>query len=208
MVNPEILQSLAKLDPKLEPVISHYELKVESRDTEDVYFSLLRAINAQQLSVKAASTIFGRFLQLFENGYPAAFVLKDMDFEALRSVGLSRQKAGYVLNVANYFYENKLQDANWEQYKDEEIIEMLTTIKGVGKWTVQMILIFSMNRMDVFPIDDLVVRQSMIKLYEVNPEQKKKALYSELTQIAEKWKPYRSVASRFMWKMKDQKWIL
>jgi DNA-3-methyladenine glycosylase II len=203
MVNPEILQSLIQKDAKLEPVINSNELKVEARDTEDVYFSLLRAINAQQLSVKAASTIFGRFLALFDEGYPAAFLLKDMDFETLRSVGLSRQKAGYVMNVANYFYDNNLQEADWQQYSDEEIIEMLTTIKGVGKWTVQMILIFSMNRLDVFPIDDLVVRQSMIKLYGVNTEQKKKALYKELTDIAENWKPYRSVASRFMWKMKD-----
>jgi DNA-3-methyladenine glycosylase II len=203
MVNPEILQSLIQKDAKLEPVINSNELKVEARDTEDVYFSLLRAINAQQLSVKAASTIFGRFLALFDEGYPAAFLLKDMDFETLSSVGLSRQKAGYVMNVANYFYDNNLQEADWQQYSDEEIIEMLTTIKGVGKWTVQMILIFSMNRLDVFPIDDLVVRQSMIKLYGVNTEQKKKALYKELTDIAENWKPYRSVASRFMWKMKD-----
>jgi DNA-3-methyladenine glycosylase II len=205
MVSQEILQNLIQKDAKLEPVINNNELKVEARDTEDVYFSLLRAINAQQLSVKAASTIFGRFLALFDEGYPAAFLLKDIDFETLRSVGLSRQKAGYVMNVANYFYDNNLQEANWQQYSDEEIIEMLTTIKGVGKWTVQMILIFSMDRLDVFPIDDLVVRQSMIKLYGVNTEQKKKALYKELTDIAENWKPYRSVASRFMWKMKDQK---
>ena len=137
-------------------------------DSEDVYLSLMRAISAQQLSSKAASTIFGRFLNLFEDEYPLPDILMWMTVEELRAVGLSRQKANYMINVATFFSENKLMNFDWSEWTDDEIIEKLTAIKGVGKWTVQMILIFSLRRLDVYPVDDLVVRQNTMKLYKVD----------------------------------------
>jgi DNA-3-methyladenine glycosylase II len=174
-------------------------------DSEDVYLSLMRAISAQQLSSKAASTIFGRFLNLFEDEYPLPDILMWMTVEELRAVGLSRQKANYMINVATFFSENKLMNFDWSEWTDDEIIEKLTAIKGVGKWTVQMILIFSLRRLDVYPVDDLVVRQNTMKLYKVDDTLRGKKLHKELYKIAEKWKPYRSVASRYLWEWESKK---
>ena len=173
-------------------------------DSEDVYLSLLRAISAQQLSGKAARTIFGRFLNLFEDEYPLADILMWMKIEELRAVGLSRQKANYMINVATFFSENKLMNHDWSTSSDDEIIEKLTAIKGVGKWTVQMILIFSLRRLDVYPVDDLVVRQNTMKLYNVDDTLRGKKLHKKLYEIAEKWKPYRSVASRYLWEWESK----
>ena len=155
MLDKRILAHLSK-DEQFKRVIHSTTIESDwDRDIGDVYLSLLRAISAQQLSAKAASTIFSRFLNLFEDEYPLPEVLKLMTVEELRTVGLSRQKANYMINVASFFSENKLMDNDWSLWSDDYIIETLTQIKGVGKWTVQMILIFSLNRLDVFPIDDL-----------------------------------------------------
>jgi len=176
--------------------------KIEDINSEGtVYEALSRSIVSQQLSVKAARTIYGRFLALFPNEIPDPDLVLKLDTDTLRSVGLSRQKAGYVQNVARYFKEHKLESFDWEKYTDEEIIELLTPIKGVGRWTVQMILMFNLNRPDVFPIDDLVVKNSMIQLYNVKEEGKQ--LKVRLTEIAEKWRPYRSIACRYLWNWKD-----
>ncbi len=171
----------------------------------DVYESLIGSIVSQQLSVKAAATIHGRFLALFPNDYPDPKQLLKMEVEQLRAVGLSRQKASYILNVAKFFKEEKLLEQDWKKHSDEEIIAKLTQIKGVGKWTVQMILMFSLNRSDVFPIDDLGIRNAIIRLYEIKEEYSKdrkgqKALYARLSEIAEPWSPYRTLACRYLWK--------
>jgi DNA-3-methyladenine glycosylase II len=203
MSEDKALKHLSK-DKKLKKIIDTVTLTYHW-DSEDVYLSLLRAISAQQLSSKAAQTIFGRFLQLFEAEYPLPEVLKEKTVEELRAVGLSRPKANYMINVAAFFAEHKLVDKDWTDWADEAIIEKLTEIKGVGKWTVQMILIFSLRRMDVYPVDDLVVRQNTMRLYEVDESLKGKALHQKLDEIADKWKPYRSVASRYLWALQDAK---
>lgn len=172
---------------------------------QDVYESLISSIVSQQLSVKAAATIHGRFIALFADAYPDAEQLLSMKQEQLRAVGLSRQKASYIQNVAKFFREEKLLDQNWKNYSDEEVIAKLTQIKGVGKWTVQMILMFSLKRPDVFPIDDLGIRNAMMRLYElegVYPKDRKgqKALYARLSEIALAWSPYRTLACRYLWK--------
>ena len=198
MVEQKIIDHLSK-DKILKKIIDTTTLEVNARDTDDVYYSLLRAICAQQLSSKAAATIFGRFMDLFDDGYPHPETLMDLDFQTLRGVGLSTQKTNYVQNVAEYFHENKLLNADWTILSDDDIIKQLSSIKGVGVWTVQMILIFSLGREDIFPIDDLAVKQGIMKLYQVDENLKSKALKKELTRIAEGWKPYRSYASRYLW---------
>ncbi|MFT7602862.1 MAG: DNA-3-methyladenine glycosylase II, partial [Saprospiraceae bacterium] len=132
-----------------------------------------------------------------------------MDIETLRSVGLSRQKASYIQHVADFFITEKLMDKEWSKIPDDDIVTYLTQIKGVGKWTVQMILMFTLNRPDVFPIDDLGIQNAMIRLYKLEGKYSRertdqKALREELHLISENWSPYRTIACRYLWKYLHQ----
>ncbi|MEM1123155.1 MAG: DNA-3-methyladenine glycosylase [Bacteroidota bacterium] len=193
------IRQLSK-DPILRKVIEQVDLQ-ERTGQNSVYEALIRSIVFQQLSGKAASTIHGRFLNLFEDRYPHPQQILGFSTETLRSVGLSRQKASYIQNVASFFVENKLIKKDWSGETDEAIIEQLTAIKGVGQWTVEMILMFTLGRMDVLPLDDLVVKNSMIRLYGV--EEKGRALKKRLLTIAEPWRPYRTIASLYLWESQD-----
>ena len=166
-----------------------------------VYYDLLDSIVSQQLSVKVATTIFNRFCTLFPDKYPAPDLLAGIEIERLRSVGLSGQKAQYLQNVAAFSLQNDLESRNWNTMADDEIIEFLTQIKGVGKWTVQMILMFSVGRPDIFPVDDLGIRQAMTKLYGLDENDKK--IKQHMIELAEPWRPYRTIASRYLWRWKD-----
>ena len=195
----DIIKHLSR-DPKLADIIP--KIEIPDVDTHnDIYLDLLDSIVSQQLSVKAAGTIFQRFLEIFDDLNPTPHRILELDVEVLRGCGLSYQKAGYIQNIAAYWIDNQCIKKDWMALMDDEIIAELTTIKGVGKWTVQMILMFRLNRLDVFPIDDLGIRQGMIKLYGV--ESKGKELVKELTDIAEAWRPYRTMACRYVWRYKD-----
>lgn len=195
----EIIDKLSQ-DKHLQTIIAETKLSALHPD-KDVYISLLRAIIGQQLSTKAASTIYKRFLALFEN-YPDAQNLANTDFETLREVGLSKQKITYVQNVAKFDLEKGLDYESLANMSNEEIIKYLTEIKGVGKWTVEMLLMMSLGRLDVFPVDDLGIQQAMRKLYEIEEPDKKK-FKAQLQEIAQNWQPYRSIACRYLWKWKD-----
>lgn len=192
-------------DTAMKSIIQQIELLALQAD-RSVYESLLRSITSQQLSVKAAATIHGRFLDLFKNQYPDPKKLLKLDLEILRSAGLSRQKASYVQNVADFFIKEKLLDQkDWSDQSDEAIIQQLTQIKGVGKWTVQMILMFTLDRPDIFPIDDLGIQNAMLKLYELEGKYTKdragrKAMKQQLITLSEVWSPYRTLACRYLWK--------
>jgi DNA-3-methyladenine glycosylase II len=201
MNNDDMLLCLAQ-DAKLAPLLTMIELPEWPEQQTDVYATLLDSITSQQLSVKAAATIHQRFLELFEDHYPDPNILIDLSPETLRQVGLSGQKAQYLRNTAAFFLENNLMQYNWRQHTEEEIVQLLTQIKGVGRWTVEMILMFSLHFPDVFPIDDLGIQQAIIKLYEISPDLKGKPLRKTMTEIAEPWRPYRSYASRYLWKWK------
>lgn len=187
-------------DKKLKAVIDMIQLP-ERNPSSDVYAGLLRSIVGQQLSVKAATTIHGRFIDLFSTEYPVAKELLIFKDEQLRGVGLSGQKTGYVRNVAQFFQEHDLFDKDWSEYSDEEIIKLLTQIKGVGKWTVEMILMFVLKRPDVFPVLDLGVQQGLAQIY--NLKEEKKALHNKMEKLSQKWRPYRSVACLYFWAVKD-----
>lgn len=193
---PRILTS----DPVLAPIIGTIELEPIEPDP-DVYARLLRAIIFQQLSGKAATTIHGRFIQLFPNHYPEAARLVQMKVEELRSVGLSRQKATYVQAVAHFFVEQQLAEANWESYSDEDLITLLTQIKGVGEWTVQMILLGALARPDVWPTKDLAIQQAIQALYQLDARGRK--LEQRMIEIAEAWRPHRSLVARYLWNWRD-----
>lgn len=200
MPSIDILQHLSR-DPVLKNLIDHCELTLRPPHPS-VYEALLRSINFQQLSGASATTIHNRFLDMFPDRFPDPVILIDFEEEELRRAGLSRQKAGYVQNTARYFLENKLMDTDWTTIPDEDIIDQLTSIKGVGRWTVEMILMFTLHRPDVLPLDDLVVKSSMVALYQVD-DLKGKALTQRLLDIAEPWRPYRTTASRYLWQWKD-----
>lgn len=187
-------------DPTIGKVVKSISLDSGSA-TGDVYFDLLKSICSQQLSVKAAATIHGRFLNLFNDQYPNPQPLIKTPHDTLRGVGLSNSKALYMKNIAEFFISEKLFDFDWSTQSEDEIINLLTQIKGVGKWTTEMILMFSLQRSDVFPVDDLGIQQAMIRLCALKSE--KKQLHQDMIAAAEPWRPYRTTASLYLWAWKD-----
>jgi len=197
----EIVEKVFTKDPVILNLYQKFGLPNEEAGL-DIFNDLVRSIVGQQLSVGAAKTIYGRFIALFaETPNPDTILL--IETEALRSAGLSGQKSSYIKNVAVFFKENSLVDHDWTKYSDQEILDLLTQIKGVGAWTTQMLLMFSLNRLDVFPIDDLGIRLGMKEFYDL--EMDGKELRKELVLIAEKWAPYRSIASKLIWLGRDKK---
>ncbi len=188
----------ALLKTLIETIQLDYEWQPEQQG--DVYFRLLRAIIGQQVSVKAANAIHQRFLYLFEDQYPHAAKLLTMDIATLRSAGLSRQKAHYVQNVASYFTAQALLHEDWTPWTDEAIIKKLTEIKGIGQWTVEVTLMFCLNRGDVFPIDDLGIQLTMQRLYDLPPD--KRQLKKRMAAIAANWQPHRTLACYYLWSWK------
>lgn len=175
---------------------------IQQRRGGDLFIALLRAITGQQLSVKAADTIWFRFLGLFKDGVPDAKKILKIQDDTLRSVGLSYQKASYLKNIARFSLEQSLDAKLLKAMTDDELVDYLIQIKGVGRWTVEMVLMFDMNRHDVFPKDDLGIQTGMKVLYGINSTNKKE-LYSEMDRIAESWRPYRTLACRYLWRYKD-----
>lgn len=186
-----ILKKIIKATGKLDPVAS-----------KDLYTSLLTSIVSQQLSVKAADTIYSRFILLFPDKIPHPELILKLHDDQLRAVGLSYQKAGYLKNIATFSKEKTLSYKSLYRKSNDDLIEYLTEIKGVGRWTAEMILMFSLNRADVFPVDDLVIQNAIKKHY--NLLSKGKELHKEMNEIAERWQPYRSLACRHLWKFKDE----
>lgn len=172
-----------------------------------IYYDLLESIVSQQLSVKVANVIFNRFLTLFPDNYPHPEHVIAIEMDQLRSVGLSGQKASYLQNVAQFALENDLEQMDWAAMSDEEIVAFLTQIKGVGKWTVQMLLMFTLGRPDIFPVDDLGIQQAMQRLFNIE-EQNTRELKLKMVELAEPWRPWRTVASRYLWRWKDSSPIL
>ncbi len=169
---------------------------------KNIPLRLIAAIMSQQLSTKVAKIIYQRFLDLYNGKVPSPQMVLDTPFATLRNIGLSNAKVNYVHNVATFCIENKVTDKKLQKLSNEEIIELLIKIKGVGKWTVEMLLMFSLGREDVFSADDLGIQQAMIKLYKLDTTNKK-LLLANMQKIAEKWKPYRTYACLHLWRWKD-----
>ena len=187
-----------KADKKLFMAISDLNYEIRPSLDIDIYHSLLSSIVSQQLSIKVVKIIWNRFTDLFVDSYPDAESLLAKDHDVLRGIGLSNNKANYVKNVAEFYLENNMSFDYFQAMSDDEIIEYLTQIKGVGKWTVQMILMFPMDRPNVFPVDDLGIQNAMKSLYKIDLE--KKELKTRMHEIATKWEPYRTLASKYLWK--------
>ena len=197
----ETAYRVLRKDPDMKEIIRHTG-KLEEVGHKDLFTSLLRSIVGQQLSGKAADTIWGRFTEIFPRKKPTADLILDLDIEQMRNTGLSYQKAGYIRNIALFSKEETLDYRKLHRKSDDELIEYLTAIKGVGRWTVEMILIFTLNRPDVFPLDDLGIQQAMQLKFNIRKTGKE--LKKEMQQIAERWTPYRSLATRHLWYWKDR----
>ena len=189
-------------DKKLAKIIGNelFELKFH----QNIPLRLMASIMSQQLSTKVAAIIFRRFLELYKGKEPKPQQVIDTSYDMLRSVGLSNAKVNYVKNVAIFCIENKITDKKLLQLTNEEIIELLTQIKGVGKWTVEMLMMFSLGREDVFAVDDLGIQQAMIKIYKLPTDDKKKLKEALLT-ISAKWSPFRTYACLHLWDWKDNR---
>lgn len=200
MNSQEAIEYLRR-DASIGPLLTQMEMP-DFTPSGRVYYDLLESIISQQLSIKVADVIFHRFLALFPDNYPHPEQLLEISIEKLRSVGLSNQKAGYLQNVARFAIENDLEAIEWRHKSDPEIIAHLTQIKGVGTWTAQMLLMFTLGRPDVFPADDLGIQQAMKRLFNIE-EQNPRLLKKQMTDLAEPWRPYRTIACRYLWRWKD-----
>lgn len=194
-------------DPIFKKAIKGLELKplIPQRD----YFNyLIRSVAYQQLSGKAAGTIYGRFVDLFPKGTPTPNLILKKSMGELRAVGLSGQKSTYIHNIAQFAKENDFSDEYLDTLEDEEVIKYLTQIKGVGKWTVEMLLIFAMDRPDIFPVDDFGISSGIQLMYGLDPKLSKKELTHKMLEISTAWQPHRSLATRYIWVWKDNYTLL
>lgn len=197
------MQHIAHLskDKKLKKIIELQEPYVLEK-RKQVWLHLCASIMSQQLSTKVADVIYKRFLQLFPKQKPTPQLVLDMPFDTLRSIGLSNAKTNYVKNVCTFFTEEKITDAKLHSMENEALIQYLTRIKGVGQWTVEMILMFTLGREDILALDDLGIQQGMIRLYKIEANSKKE-LREKMLKHAAKWSPYRTYACRYLWGWKD-----
>ncbi len=199
------MQSLTHLckDKKLKKIIDLQEPFVLAK-RKNVYLHLCTSIMSQQLSTKVADVFQQRFLNLYKSKTPTALQIADTPLETLRNIGLSNAKANYVLNVCNFFIAEKITDSQLYKMSNEDIIKKLTQIKGVGQWTVEMILMFTLGREDVFAVDDLAIQQAMCKLYTIDTGNKK-IMKEKMLMLSIKWSPYKTYACRYLWGWKDNK---
>lgn len=185
---------------RLLDTVEPYQLKKR----KNICLRLCASIMSQQLSTKVAEVIFKRFLELYGGDEPTPQQIIDTPFDKLRAIGLSNAKVNYVQNVARYLLEHNTDDRKLYKMTNEEVIDFLTPIKGVGKWTVEMLLMFTLGREDVFAVDDLGIQQAMCKVYKIDPADKK-AMKEKMLKISAKWSPYRTYACFYLWKYKDTK---
>lgn len=169
---------------------------------KNIPLRLMASIMSQQLSTTVAKIIYKRFIEIYEGKEPTPQQVLATSFEVLRSIGLSNAKVRYVQNVAGFCIEHNITDKKLLKMKDDEIVELLTQIKGVGKWTVEMLLMFTLGREDVFAVDDLGIQTAMIKLYKLDASNKK-ALKEKMLSLSKKWSPYRTYACLHLWRYKD-----
>jgi DNA-3-methyladenine glycosylase II len=189
---------LMRADPVLREIVKRAgPLELEPRGTP--YVSLVRAILYQQLAGAAAAAIERRFLELYGGKVPAAAELATATDEFLRTAGISRQKAAYFRDIGAHFADGKLSDRGLARASDDDVIAAVTAIKGVGRWTADMLLMFCLGRPDVLPVGDYGIQNSMRKAYKLDALPKP----AEMMDIAEAWRPYRSAGSWYLWRYTD-----
>lgn len=167
-------------------------------DADAPYAALISAIAYQQLHPKAGDAILARLLDLFENTFPTPAQILSTEFDALRVCGFSGRKIETIYGIANAAQNGLVPDRSLaEKMSDEELVERLVTLKGIGRWTVEMLLMFTLGRMDVLPVDDFGVREGYKRLKKLETAPKPK----ELAEIGMVWQPHRTVASWYLWRV-------
>lgn len=186
-------------DPRLAAVISRMG-KPDIAERGDTYLSLTRAIIYQQLSGKAAATIYGRYSAQFKNNTPTWKEFFKKDREKLRAAGLSNQKLNYLYDLSEKFRDGLIQPEKFPEMSDEEIREHLVAVKGIGVWTADMFLMFTLGRPDVLPTLDLGIKKGFQKLFKLRgmPD------HDKMHKLAKDWSPYRTVACWYLWRLADE----
>lgn len=195
-------KTILKKDLKLAPLLREDTHELKRRRNTPI--RLIASIISQQLSTKVAKIIFDRFLVLYGGREPNCEQVLATDPLKLRAIGLSNSKVAYVQNVAQFFIEQNITDNQLYRMDPEAVINLLTQIKGVGRWTVEMLLMFSLGHENVFAVDDLGIQQAMIKLYKIKYETKKE-LHAKMIAKSNAWTPYKTYACLHLWKWKDTK---
>ena len=196
---PDALEHL-RSDPMLSKLIDSFQPPKFQKHT-NYYHELISSIISQQLSVKAAATIERRFKDLFDGEFPSPEQILEKDIEELRSVGLSRPKASYIQDLARKILDGSVKFNHLDSLTNEQIIAELTTVKGIGEWTVHMFLMFCMGRADVLAYGDLGIRNGITQLYNL-PQT---ATPDDVKRIASEnnWHPYESIACWYIWQSLD-----
>lgn len=201
---PRALAHLRSADPVMAGLIERYEepeavLARRGRRPGDAYGALVRSIVGQQISTKAAKSIFGRLTGIFGDRTPTPRELLDTDPETLRAVGLSRMKVVFLRDLAEHVEDGRLELERLPELPDAEVLDRLTQVKGLGPWTVQVFLIFHLGRPDVLPVGDLGIRRAVQLEYGLAglPD------VPELERIAEPWRPWRTLACLYLWRSLD-----
>jgi len=187
-------------DEKLKKLIEQHGTFTLKKQ-KNLYLYLCYSIMSQQLSTKVASIIRKRFLDLY-GGEPSPDQIVNTPFEKLRGIGLSNAKGNYVQNVARFQIEKGMDHKTLSRMNNEEVIEYLTQIKGVGRWTTEMLLMFALCREDIFALDDLGLQQAIVRLYDLK-HRKKKIMLDKISKISKQWSPYRTYACMYLWRWKD-----
>lgn len=192
----EHLKHLHK-DKVFKKATSHLDVRV-LKPVKHLHLELCTSVISQQLSTKVAAVIQQRFFDLFDEKFPTPESVLSVEHDRLKSIGLSQSKTFYIHNICQFFSENKLTDRRLHKMNDEELMQTLVQIKGIGKWSVEMLMIFAMARPDVFSCDDLGIQKAMTTIYGLDATNAK-LLKVEMGKIAEKWTPYRTYACLYLW---------
>jgi len=193
-------RTLVRRDPVLAALIRrHGPCGLAAAQRADHFSALVRAITGQQLSTKAAATIYGRMIALMPGGVPTVDGFACIGDEALRGAGMSRQKTAYLRDLCDKISAGALNLIELDQLSDEEVIDALVKVKGIGRWSAEMFLIFRLHRPDVLPVGDLGIVVAVQRAYKLRTRPKPE----RLRKIGESWRPYRSVASWYLWRSLD-----
>ena len=199
-------RSHLSIDKKLKRILDETEPH-QLKKRKNICIYLCASIMSQQLSTKVADVIYKRFIELYNGKEPTPQQILDTPFEKLRGIGLSNAKVGYVQNVALFEIEFGMNTKKLSKMSNEEVIDYLIVIKGVGRWTIEMLLMFALGREDVFAVDDLGMQNAMISLYKLDNTDKKQ-LKEDMLRLSKKWSPYRTYACVHLWRWKDNALIV
>ena len=203
--SPKAVRTLREADPVMERLVEEHGALVRAdlkrERPGDAYGALLRSIVGQQLSTKAAATIYRRMLDLFDGRAPTPRELLAVDPDKIRAAGLSRPKINYLRDLADHVEKGELDLEHLHELPDEEVIAQLTAVKGIGEWSAHMFLMFHLGRPDVLPVGDQGIRNAVRTQYRLRklPDAKR------LEKIARPWRPYRTLACLYLWSSLDNK---